>query len=190
MSEGAMTDVNLKRRMRKYSCGEQFGRVLWAIFRILFTITPRQLWSLRNSLLRLFGAKIGKFVRIYPSVRVQMPWNLDIDDGVTVGDGVILYALGAIHIGERSTVSQGVHLCAGTHDFEDHAFTLLRLPINIEEDVWICADAFVGPNITVSSGAVIGARAVVMKDVAAMSIVAGNPARFIRTRKQLNDRNE
>ncbi|WP_352527515.1 hypothetical protein [Mesorhizobium sp. M0060] len=59
---------------------------------------------------------------------------------------------------------------------------LLKLPIRVGSNVWICADAFVGPNVVVGEGAVVGARAVVMRPVAAGSVVVGNPARVVGRR--------
>jgi len=52
----------------------------------------------------------------------------------------------------------------------------------IGSDAWICAYAFVGPGVTFGEGAIVGARAVAMKDVQPRSIVVGNPARETRTR--------
>lgn len=109
-----------------------------------------------------------------------MPWNLEIGMAAAVGDRAILYALGPISIGERATISQGAHLCAGTHDLRDPARPLLKLPIRIGDDAWICADAFIGPGVTIGRGAVAGACAVIVKDVGEDCIVAGNPARLIR----------
>lgn len=180
------SDISLRRSSRKYSRQEQFARILWAFAQFAFLFIPRPLWGARVFILRLFGAKIGSSVRIYPSAKIHMPWNLTIENEVTIGDRVILYALGPIKIGARSTVSQGAHLCAGTHDFENAAFTLLKQPISIEENVWICADAFIGPNVRIAQGCVVGARAVVIKDLKEWSIVAGNPARFIRQREVSN----
>lgn len=131
----------------------------------------------------MFGARLGKRVRVYPTVKIELPWNLVLDDDATVGDCAILYALGKIECGKRVTVSQYAHLCAGTHDFEDPAFPLMKLPISIGNDVWVCADAFIGPNVCLGDGCVVGARAVVVKSVDSGVVVAGNPARVIRKRK-------
>ena len=59
---------------------------------------------------------------------------------------------------------------------------LTKPPISIGDEVWICADAFVGPGVTVSDRAVVGARAVVVKDVEEDEIVGGNPAKIIGKR--------
>lgn len=174
------TDVTANRRVRKWTRRELAGRVLWGLARPLFALSPRPLWGWRRAMLRLFGASVGREVHVFPSVRITVPWNLTLGDQCAVGDRAILYALGPISIGSRATVSQGAHLCAGTHDIADPARPLVKPPILIGPDAWIAADAFVGPGVTVGSGALVGARAVVMKDVEPGHIVVGNPARTIR----------
>lgn len=173
-------DITANRAARKWSRREQAGRVLWALAWPLFRLSPRPCWGWRRGLLRLFGAGVGQAVHVYPTVRIMIPWNLDLGDGCAVGDRAILYALGKITLGERATISQGAHLCAGTHDLRDPARPLLKPPIRIGKDAWICADAFVGPGVSVGKNAVAGARAVVVRDVADHCVVAGNPARLIR----------
>ena len=175
-----MVDVTANRAVRKWTRREQLGRVLWAMATPLFRLSPRPCWSWRRMLLRLFRAQVGLDAHIYPSVRITIPWNLTFGDACAVGDRATLYALGPINIGPRATISQGAHLCAGTHDLDDPARSLLKPPIEIGEDAWVAADAFVGPGTTISAGAVVGARAVVMKNVEQGWIVAGNPARPIR----------
>jgi len=112
----------------------------------------------------------------------MMPWNLEIGDESAVGEAALLYSLGPIRIGSRATISQRAHLCAATHDFRKRDLPLVRLPIEIGDEVWVCADAFVGPGVTIGHGAVAGARAVVVKDVAPWTVVGGNPAKQIGTR--------
>ena len=59
---------------------------------------------------------------------------------------------------------------------------LIKPPIEIGDEVWVCADAFVGPNVTIANGAVVGARAVVTRNVESLAVVAGNPAKFVKAR--------
>jgi hypothetical protein len=82
-----------------------------------------------------------------------------------------------------SMFKQHRHLCAGTHDHNRADFPLVKAPIQIKDQAWICSEAFVGPGVTVGQGAVVGARAVATKDVVAAEIVADNPARRIGWRK-------
>lgn len=175
-------DVAANRRQATWSRKIMFMRVLWALTRPVFALTPRPLWEIRNSLLRLYGARIGRNVHIFPTVRISMPWNLVIEDDSAVGDRVILYAVGPIFIGARATISQGAHLCAASHDIKKASRPVITLPITIKNDAWICADAFVAPGIIIGSGSIAGARAVVVKNVEDYAIVGGNPAKLIRFR--------
>ena len=175
-------DIEQNRATRKWTCTELAGRVLWAVCVPLFRFSPRLLWNWRCFLLRLFGAKVGVNVHIHPSVRIFIPWNLQIGDWSSVGFDALIYNLGPVVIGSKVTVSQRAHLCAGSHDFRDPAMTLLKRPITIDDEAWICADTFVGPGVVVGKAAVIGARAVVVRDVEAGVIIGGNPAMVIGKR--------
>jgi putative colanic acid biosynthesis acetyltransferase WcaF len=179
-------DIAGNRRARKWSAGEMLGRACWEILRNpLFAWTPRPLWAWRRTVLRLFGATIGRDVNVHPAVRIEIPWNLSIDDNTAVGNGAILYSLGKISIGRDVTISQYAHLCAGTHDYRSSDMPLMKTPIQIGEGAWLCADSFIGPGVNVGSFAVVAARAVSVRDVDPWSIVGGNPARPIGRRPHL-----
>jgi putative colanic acid biosynthesis acetyltransferase WcaF len=157
-------------------------RALWALCQPLWRLSPRWCWGWRNGLLRLFGAQIARGVRVYPSARLIQPWHVRIGRGSLISWNVTLYALGPITIGADCVISQGAHLCAGSHDPRDPAFPLLRPPIVVDNGAWIAAEAFIGPGVSLGCRAVVGARAVVCRSVPAGSIVAGNPARVIGSR--------
>ena len=134
-------------------------------------------------MLRCFGAKVGHSVHVYPTTTIYFPWNLEAGDEAAIGERALIYNLGRVTLGARVTVSHGAHICAGTHDHTKPDFPLLRPPIIIGPEAWICADAFVGPGVTIGEGAIVGARAVAVKDVRPWSIVIGNPAREIKRRE-------
>lgn len=159
----------------------------WAGYILFFRITPVPLHGWRNFLLKLFGAKIGRNVHIYPGVKIWAPWNLVCGDEVGIGNGAIIYNQGIITLGYRVVISQGAHLCAGTHDYNHPGHTLITKPIIIGDRVWIAAEAFVHPGITIYEGAVIGARSVVTKDMPAWTVCAGHPCRPIKPRARLKD---
>ena len=74
-------------------------------------------------------------------------------------------------------------ICVHLRMIYDPNHSLIVAPIMIGSQAWIAADAFVGMGVTIGEGAVVGARAVVMKDVEPWTVVAGNPARFIKKRE-------
>ena len=178
--------IDLNRRESKYTNREKVLRLFWGVGQLIFRLTPRPCFQIRSWMLRCFGAKIGRNVHIYPSARIYFPWMLEVGDFSAIGENALIYCLGPVVIGERSTISHQAHLCAGTHNHSDPTLPLLRSPISIGSQVWVCADAFIGPNVIVSEGAVVGARAAVFRDVAPWTIVGGNPAKQIGNRC-LND---
>lgn len=176
-------DIAENRAARKYPLRIQLLRVAWAAGKGLFRCLPRPLYAPRRAVLRMFGATIGKQVNIANTAAIYFPWNLEIGDWSAIGEHAYIYNLGKITIGQKATISQRAHLCAGTHDYADPALPLLTPPITVGDQAWICADAFIGPNVAVGEGAVVGARAVAMKNVEPWTVVAGNPARFVKQRK-------
>lgn len=167
-----------------FSLQNRVMRQLWNwTWLLLFRPSPRPLHAWRNWLLRAFGARIGQHVHIYPAVKIWAPWQLTIEDYVGVADGVTLYNIERIHLGERCVVSQGSHLCTGSHDYNSRNFQLIAAPIVLEPSVWICAEAFISPGVTLPMGAVIAPRTVVTKSLGTpWSVYAGVPARLIGKR--------
>ena len=164
-----------------YSNKELFCRVIWYIvYSILFRTSPRLFYSWRNLILKFFGAKIGKNVKIFPSVRISYPWLIEIGNNVVIAWNVQIYNLGIIKIGDNTIISQNVHLCGGTHNYESRKFELIRAKIEIGKFVWIAADAFIGPNVIVGDYSILSARSVLMKSIENNSIYGGNHAKFIK----------
>lgn len=166
-----------------YTTKEKIGRMLWAYLgQPLFRLTFHNWYGLRAAWLRGFGAHIAHDVRIAPSVRVEQPWNITIGGNTAIGPHAILYALGPITIGRNVSISQYAHLCAGSHDHTRADMPLLRPPITVSDEVWIAADAFIGPKVSLGEGCVIGARAAVFKDTQPWMIYVGNPAKPLAPR--------
>ncbi len=183
MPDLPVIDLRANRAAAKYSRTEQLRRVAWGFGRWLKVLSPRPCFGWRRMVLRLFGARVGQHVNVYPSSRVYMPWNVSIGDWSALGEDVLVYSLGKVVLGQRVTVSHRSHICAGTHDFSDPALPLLKPPVTLEDDAWVGTEAFLGPGVTVGAGAIVGARAVVVRDVRPRAIVVGNPARVVGERK-------
>lgn len=175
--------AELKHERSPWTLRQKVSRVVWMFVRsTLFRFSFHNWYGWRRLLLRAFGARVGRGVRIRPTAHVEIPWNLDIGDESVVGDHAILYSLGTIRVGRMVVISQYAHLCAGTHDYTDRTFPLLTPPIRVEDEAWVAADAFIGPGVTVGARSVVGARATVVKDVPPDQVVAGNPAHPVKRR--------
>ena len=163
--------------------GDRIRRALWGfVWLTLARPSPVFAHGWRRFLLRSFGARIGAAAHPYPSARIWAPWNLEMGPRSCLGPGSNCYSAAKIVLEADSIVSQGAHLCSASHDFRDPGFPLVTGPIVIGRGAWIAAEAFIGPGVHVGHGAVVGARAVVARDVQAGSVVAGNPAREIGKR--------
>jgi putative colanic acid biosynthesis acetyltransferase WcaF len=171
------------REQSPWSFGMKVRRVLWMFAQgSLFRCSFHNWYGWRRFVLRAFGATIGPRVRVRPTVRIEMPWNLDLGEAVIVGDYAILYSLAKITVGPFSVISQYSHLCAGTHDHTKRSFPLVCEPITIGREAWIAADVFVGPGVTVGDRSVVGARSSVFADVPPDVIAAGTPAKVLKPR--------
>jgi len=166
-----------------HSARNKAARILWEICRLLlFRLTPWFWHAPRRLLLRAFGARIGRGVKIMPSVRIWAPWNLTAGNFASIAASVDLYNVAPIKLGAHSTVSTRAFLCTATHEVDHPNMPLVTAPIRVGEGAWICAEAFVHPGVTLGTDAVAGARSVVIADVAPGQIVGGNPARLLRIR--------
>ncbi|MCR6657367.1 MAG: putative colanic acid biosynthesis acetyltransferase [Opitutus sp.] len=119
---------------------------------------------------------------IFPTARVIYPWRLTLAPRSMVGRNVMIYNLGHITLERGANVSQNVHLCAGTHDFNRWDMPLVTAPIVIGENAWIGADVFVGPGVRIGELTVVGARSVVVRDLPPRKICVGQPCRAIKDR--------
>ncbi len=166
-----------------YTRGEYARRALWVVVeRTVFRFSPARAKRFRVWLVNVFGGRVARTVNLRPSVRIRHPWLLRMGEFSCLADDVNCYNLGPITIGEHTVVSQGTHLCAGTHDYRQLNLPLVRPAIEIGSGVWVCADCFIGPGVRIGDNAVVGAASVVSRDVPPGVIAAGNPAVVLRDR--------
>ncbi|MGD9731529.1 MAG: putative colanic acid biosynthesis acetyltransferase [Desulfamplus sp.] len=167
-----------------YNPGQGFiVRIVWYFVNAIFfqsSLCPSS--SIKVFLLKLFGAKIGKCVRLKPSINIKYPWNLEIGDYSWIGENVWLDSLAPIKIGNNVCISQGAYLCTGNHDWKDQAFGLIIKPIVIEDGVWVGARAIVLPGVTMATHSIATAGSVIAKNTEPYAIYSGNPAAKIKER--------
>ncbi len=170
-------------RASSFSFKNKAIRFIWnCIYTIFFRFSPKPFHIWRCFLLRLFGACIGKNCHIYPSVVIWAPWNLRCGDESCIADHVVIYNQAPIYLGKRCVISQGTHLCTGSHDYRTLNLRLVAESIIIRDYVWVAAECFIHPGITIGEYSVIGARSVVSKNIPPHVVCVGHPCRPIKRR--------
>lgn len=151
---------------------QKLVRLAWGtIARPVWWLVP----GLRPALIRAFGGRVGTGCRIARDVEITIPWNVSLGDRVRIGERAILYSLGPITIGDDTVLDYAAHVCAGTHDFTDTRFTLLKVPITIGARCFVGIDAYLAPGITLGDGCVVLPRASVYKSFGEGTTIGGNP---------------
>jgi len=181
-----MAELDLKNYKNRHSLSNKVLRVLWNVARVcVFKWMPTGFgWSrfVRRSIIRAFGAKIGKGSSVHGSAIIWQPSNLEMGENSTLANNVDCYCVAPVHIGNQVVVSQGAYICTASHDISSVHMELVTASIRIEDFAWICAHAVLLPGVTIGKGAVVAAGAVVTKDVEPWAVVGGNPAKFIKKR--------
>lgn len=143
---------------------------------------------LKRVLLSLLGARIGVRLKIWRLVWIDEPRGLVIGDDVTLGRGVHMLTGGGVSIGDRTMVGHGSQLISSGHRIPASRAESMRFsgkqaaPIVVGDDAWIGAGAIVLGGVSIGRGAVVAAGAVVSRDVPEFAIVAGVPARVVKSR--------
>ena len=132
--------------------------------------------SVKLILLRLFGAKVGRRVRIKPCVTIKYPWFLEIGDNSWVGENVWIDNLGMVTIGSNVCLSQGSLLLSGNHDYTKATFDLVVKGIVLEDGVWIGAKSIVCGGVACRDHSVLAAGSVASSELDAYTVYRGNPA--------------
>lgn len=143
--------------------------------------------SLRGLFWKIFLKNCGKNLQIMHDCRILGPSNVKIGNFVYINHNTDIYGQGGVEIGNYVLVGPNTNILSVNHAYSDW-----KLPIGgqgitlkkviIEDDVWICANVTVLPGVKIGRGSIIGANAVVTKNVAPYSMMGGVPAKLIKKR--------
>lgn len=132
-------------------------------------------------------ADVSADARVFERVKIIEPGGLKLGRTASVSPGVILDCRGGLEVGDFSMVGIDAVILTSSHrhsriDVPMRFQGMELAPVSIGVDVWIGARAVVLPGVRIGDGAIVGAGAVVTKNVAARAIVGGVPARELATR--------
>lgn len=139
--------------------------------------------SLRRFFYRLSGVKIGRGSSVHMWANFFNPRGVTIGEDSIIGDHCFLDGRGSLKIGNHVDIASQVLIYNSEHDIEDEGFKAIISPVEIDDYVFIGPRAIVLPGVKIGRGAVVGAGAVVTKDVLPFKVVGGVPAREIKERK-------
>ncbi len=138
---------------------------------------------LRRAFYRLAGMKIGRGSSIHTRAIFYNPSGISIGKDTIIGEGATLDGRDVLKIGDHVDIASEVMIYNGEHDVNDENFKAVFSPVIIEDYVFIGPRSIILPGVTLGKGSVIGAGAVVTKDVKPKEVVGGVPAKVIGERK-------
>lgn len=155
------------------------------LLRLLLEVLPH---PLRFLIFKALLARLGTKSMIDYQTYFRYPWKISIGQGVWINRGCEFYGSmlagnAQITIGDHCALGPRVRVLSATHNYRQLDLPDEAASVCIGHHVWIGAGATILPGVTVGDGAIVAAGSVVTKDVAPFSIVAGNPARFLKVRE-------
>src|SRR3989339_626732 len=153
---------------------------------LLHLTTWIPLHSVRNLVWRLAGLQLGKDSTLHTGVRVFDPRHISIGEGTIIGYSCFIDGRDQVEIGNHTDIASQVMIYSSEHDLNSPEFAAISAPVKIGNYVFIGPRAIILPGVTIGDLAVVGAGAVVTKDVDPGSIVGGVPAKLIGERKLKN----
>lgn len=132
-----------------------------------------------NELMREIFPEMGDNSIVNAPLTAIRPHMVNIGKNVVVMPGCLMMSAGGITIEDGAMIAANVQLISNNHDLYERQVITCK-PVHIGKNAWVGAGATILPGVTVGDNAVVGAGSVVTKDVEADTIVAGNPAKFIK----------
>lgn len=159
------------------------------LLRLVFAVPLSVGDRLRIAVLSRFLAELGEGTVIRDGIRISNPEKVRIGANCNIATGAVIKGGGGVTLGDFVGLGPDCKIWSVNHRYQDPDTPWLkqgyeRVPVVIEDDVWVGANCFVMPGCTIGRGAIISAGTVLMKSVPAYALVAGNPGRVVGWRKR------
>lgn len=165
------------REMTDEEMAEAF-RISEIVFKINHTMPNTEEYN--NLLKELFGENIGENSTVMAPIAGAAFDRVKIGDNVFINSNSLLMARGGITIEDDVMIAANVQLLSNNHDEYDRQVLTCK-PIHIKKGAWIGAGASILPGVTIGENAIVGAGAIVTKDVGDCEVAVGIPARVVKT---------
>lgn len=128
---------------------------------------------------QLFTGGIGKDSMVHPPFYMNLAENIHIGKNVVIMPYFKCMSAGNVYIEDNVRIALNVSVITNNHDFYDRQILTIK-DIHIGKNAWIGAGATILPGVIIGENAIVGAGSIVTKDVAANTIVVGNPAKVVK----------
>ncbi len=178
-SDPTDSPLPLRRNLAGFTgAGYDRGRnIFWQIGWMLVSgLVVTRWWcpsSVRATILRAFGARVGRGVNIRHGVRIHWPWKLSVGHHSWIGEQTWILNLEPVTIGDDVCISQDVFICTGSHDRFSPTFEFDNAPITVGDGSWIATRATVLRGSVIGRDSIVGATALVNGRVEPGSILLG-----------------
>lgn len=154
------------------------------LIRLFLELLPH---PLRYWIFKALLARLGSDSMIDYQTYFRYPWKISVGNGVWINRGCEFYGSmlagnAQIIIGDHCALGPRVRVLTATHDYRRLDLPDQAASVTIGAHVWVGAGATILPGVSIGEGAVVAASSVVTRDVMPYTIVAGNPARFLKSR--------
>ena len=157
-----------------------------SLFRDLIIWLPDEYSKFRVSYYNRHGCKIARFVSISPNVRLR--GRVEIGDGSSIAQNCSIAGMSVgVRIGCNVMIAPNVIIVAFDHGSAERTIPIKVQPnieaeVIIDDDVWIGANVTICKGVRIGSGSIVGANSLVNSNIEPRSIVGGVPAKLIRMR--------
>ena len=165
------------REMSDEEMAEAF-RISEIVFKINHTMPNTEEYN--NLVKELFGENIGENSTVMAPIAGAAFDRVKIGGNVFINSNSLLMARGGITIEDDVMIAANVQLLSNNHDEYDRQVLTCK-PIHIKKGAWIGAGASILPGVTIGENAIVGAGAIVTKDVGDCEVAVGIPARVVKT---------
>ena len=162
----------------------QFGEVVSRTIRLCVEMnaTATDVDQVRSQLSTLIGTEIDESTTIFPPFHTNFGRFISLGKNIFINHACSFLDIGGITIEDDVQIGPRVNLTSENHPLDPgDRTTLIPRPIVIRRNAWIGAGATVLPGVTIGENAVVAAGAVVSRDVPPNTVVAGVPAKVVKT---------